>query len=184
MAWCFHARPPVGTVLSIYTCISSYLWVKGCLAGLFCLAGVMHSMRVTVKYKMGLFNHHFWWGNVVLPWKRICFHIFYCCLLMIWHRLLTPALTHWGRVTHICVSRLTITGSDNGLAPGRRQAIIWTNAGILLIGPLETNFSEISIEIKIFSLTNLRLKVLSAKVTAILSRPQCVNNEKSFPHYV
>ena len=39
----------------------------------------------------------------------------------------------WGRVTHICVSRLTITGSDDGLSPGRRQAIIWTNAGILLI---------------------------------------------------
>ena len=42
-------------------------------------------------------------------------------------------LTHWGRVTHICVSNLTIIGSDNGLSTGRRQAIIWTNAGILLI---------------------------------------------------
>ena len=44
-------------------------------------------------------------------------------------------LTHWGRATHICVSELTIIGSDNGLSPERRQAIIWTNAGILLIGP-------------------------------------------------
>ena len=33
-------------------------------------------------------------------------------------------------------------GSDNGLSPDRRQVIIWTNAGILLIGPLGTNFSE------------------------------------------
>ena len=33
-------------------------------------------------------------------------------------------LTHWGRVTHICVSKLAIIGSDNGLSPGRRQAII------------------------------------------------------------
>ena len=41
------------------------------------------------------------------------------------------------------VSNLAITGSDNGLSPGRRQAIIWTNAGISLIGPLGTNFSEI-----------------------------------------
>ena len=40
-------------------------------------------------------------------------------------------LTHWGRVTHICVISLIIIGSDNGLLPGRRQAIIWTNAGIL-----------------------------------------------------
>ena len=48
---------------------------------------------------------------------------------------------------HICVNKLTIIGSDNGLSPGRRQAIIWTNDGILLIGPLGPNFSEILIEI-------------------------------------
>ena len=59
-------------------------------------------------------------------------------------------LTHWGRVTHICVSKRTIIGSDNGLSPGRRQAIIWTNAGILLIGPLGTNVNETSIEIHTF----------------------------------
>ena len=53
------------------------------------------------------------------------------------------ALTHWGRVTHICVGNLTIIDPDNGLSPGRRQAIIWTNAGLLLIGPLGTNFNEI-----------------------------------------
>ena len=72
-------------------------------------------------------------------------------------------LTHWGRVTHICVGNLTIIGSDNGLSPGRRQAIIWTNAGILLIGPLETNFSEIWIAIEIFSLRKMHLKMSSGK---------------------
>ena len=41
------------------------------------------------------------------------------------------SLTDLGRVKHICVSRLAISGSDNGLSPGRRPAIIWTNAGIL-----------------------------------------------------
>ena len=60
------------------------------------------------------------------------------------------ALTHWGRVPHICVSKLTIIGSDNGLSPGRRQAIIWTNAEILWIGPLGTSLNEILIEIHIF----------------------------------
>ena len=44
---------------------------------------------------------------------------------------------------HICIGKLAIIASDNGLAPGRRQAIIWTDAGILLIGPLRTNASEI-----------------------------------------
>ena len=75
--------------------------------------------------------------------------------------LMTIILTHWGRVTHICVSRLIIPGSDNGLLPGRRQAITWTNAGILLIGPLGTNFSEI--EIYRFSFTKMHLKMSSGK---------------------
>ena len=45
-------------------------------------------------------------------------------------------------------------GSDNGLSPLRRQAIIWTNVVILLIRPLGTNFSEILIGIQIFSCKN------------------------------
>ena len=85
-----------------------------------------------------------------------------------------PPLTHWGRVTHICVGNLTIIGSDNGLSPGRRQAITWTNVGILLIGPLGTNFSEMLIEIHTFSFKKIHLKMSSGKKAAILSRPQCV----------
>ena len=46
---------------------------------------------------------------------------------------------------------------------GRRQAIIWTNAGILLFGPLRSNFSEILIEIDTFSFKKMHLKRLSAK---------------------
>ena len=72
-------------------------------------------------------------------------------------------LTHWGRVTYICVGNLTIIGPDNGLSPGRRQAIIWTNSGILLIGPLGTNFSDILIEIHTFSFTQMRFKLSSGK---------------------
>ena len=54
--------------------------------------------------------------------------------------------------------------SDNGLSPGRRQAIIWTNAGgILLTGPLGINFSEISIEINKFSIKKMHLKMPSVK---------------------
>ena len=56
-------------------------------------------------------------------------------------------LTHWGWVTHICIGKLSIIGLDNGLSPGRRQAIIWTNAGISLIGALRTNFYEVLLEI-------------------------------------
>ena len=72
-------------------------------------------------------------------------------------------LTHWGRVTHICVGNLIIIGSVNGLSPGRRQAIIWTDAGILLIGPLGANFSEILIGHETFLFKEMRLKISSAK---------------------
>ena len=72
-------------------------------------------------------------------------------------------LTHWGRVMHLCISKLNIIGSDNGLPPDRRQAIIWTIARILLIGPLETNFSEILTEIHTFSFRKKHLKMSSGK---------------------
>ena len=72
-------------------------------------------------------------------------------------------LSHWDRVTHICVSNLTTIGWDNGLSPGRRQAIISTNDGILLIGPLGTNFSEILIKIHAFSFKKIYWKLSSAK---------------------
>ena len=70
-------------------------------------------------------------------------------------------LTHWCRVTHICVGNPTIIGSDNGLAPGKRQAIILTNAGILLIRILGTNFSEILSEIHAFSFKKMHSKLSS-----------------------
>ena len=54
-------------------------------------------------------------------------------------------------MTHMYLGKLTILSSDNGLSPERRQAIIWTNTWILLIGPLGTNFSEILIGIQTFS---------------------------------
>ena len=72
-------------------------------------------------------------------------------------------LTHWGQATQICVGKLTIIGSDNGLSPGQRQAIIWTIAGKMLIGPLGTNFSEILIRIQTFSFKKMHLKMSSAK---------------------
>ena len=68
------------------------------------------------------------------------------------------------------MGNLTIIGSHNGLSPGRRQAIIWTNAGILLIRPLGTNLwsSDMLIQENAF-------EIVVCKKAAILSRPQYVN---------
>ena len=73
-------------------------------------------------------------------------------------------------MTHICVSKLTIIVSDNGLSPGRCQAIIRTNTGILSIGHLRTNYMyEILIEIYIFSFKKMHLKMSPEN-----SRPFCL----------
>ena len=66
-------------------------------------------------------------------------------------------------MTHVCVSKIVIIGSDNGLLPDRRQAIIWTNAGILLITwDLRMNFGEMLIEINTSPFKKMHLKMSSA----------------------
>ena len=76
---------------------------------------------------------------------------------------ITCSLTHWGLVKHICVSKLIIIGSDNGLWPSQRQAIIWTNARILSIRPLGTKLIETLIEIYTFLFKKMPFKMSSAK---------------------
>ena len=98
---------------------------------------------------------------------------YYCCNIQIWDEscdfkllifLLRFSLSSLRPSdAYICVSKLTIIGSDNGLSPRRRQAIIWTNAEIFLIGPLGTKLSEILIEIVWVSFKKMRLKGSSAK---------------------
>ena len=98
-----------------------------------------------------------WTGVIVAPSNG---------LLSVWCQIINSLR---GRVTHICISILSIIGSDNGLSPGRRQTIIWTSAGILLIWPLGTNFSETLIKIHTFSFKKMHLERLSAKW-----RPFCI----------
>ena len=85
-------------------------------------------------------------------------HLHFIIISLFWF-----VLAHWIWVTHICVSKLTIIGSDHGLSPGRCQAMIWTNAEILLIGPLGKKISEILIEIHTFSFKKIHLKMSSGK---------------------
>ena len=78
-------------------------------------------------------------------------------------------LTHWGRMTHICVGYPTIIGSQDDLSPDLRQTIIWTNAVMLLITPVGTNFSEILSEIQTFSFNKMYFKKSFVKW-----RPYCL----------
>ena len=72
-------------------------------------------------------------------------------------------LTHSGRGTHICVSKLAIIGSDNGLSHSQRQTIIWIDTGMMLIWTWGTKFSEVLSEIQTFSLVKMHLKMSSGK---------------------
>ena len=87
---------------------------------------------------------------------------------------LETCLTHWGRITNICVFYVTIIASDNGLSPGRCQTIIWINAGILLIGALGTNFYEI--QICPFKKSTWKRDLRNS---VHFSRPQFINTENS-----
>ena len=123
---------------------------------------IVYGQFYTGEHRHFVYWQHFCGCNPNSSTWRVCFSK--CVLIQLNTLRLACSLTHWGRVTLICVNKLTIIGSDNGLSPGRRQAIIWTNDGILLIGPLGTNFSEILIEIDIFSFKKMHLKVSSAKM--------------------
>ena len=72
----------------------------------------------------------------------------------------------WRPLTHICISKLTIIGPVNGLAP-----TIWTNSAILLIESLGINFSGIIRENHRFLFRKRQFNVVW-KMAAILSRPQ------------
>ena len=82
------------------------------------------------------------------PWQVVISGLAYIYLTWPRYNTVNFPLTHWGRVMHICVSKIIIIGSDNGLSPGRRQAIIWPIAGILLFRPSGTKFSKILIKFK------------------------------------
>ena len=65
---------------------------------------------------------------------------------------------------HICVNKLTIIGYDNGLSPDQQQAIIGTNAGILLFPTLlGTKLSEILSKIYTFPFKKMHLQIKSVK---------------------
>ena len=84
-------------------------------------------------------------------------------------------LTHWGRVTHICVGKLTIIGSDNDLSPSQAAPShylnqCWNIVNLTLGNKLQWNFNRnwnILIPENAF-------EYIVCEMASILSRPQCV----------
>ena len=114
------------------------------------------------------------YGNNNIVYQCLMFFLFFSDSILgydMWYHNMMLLLTQWGWVMNICISKLTISGSDNGLSPGRGQAIIWKNAGILLIG----NKLHWNLNSYIFIKENAFENVVS-KMAAILSWLPCVNN--------
>ena len=105
-----------------------------------------HTFRITSTSARSKWVYDHEWSHF-----RNIFSVFVClvgvgCVTLFVIHWVQCILTHWGRMMHICVSNLTIIGSDNGLLPGQCQAIIWTNAGTLLIGPQEQTSMKIQLK--------------------------------------
>ena len=84
-------------------------------------------------------------------------------------------LTHWGWVTHICVSKLTIIGSENGLsAPSHYLNQSWNIVNSNLGKKFQWNIKQNSY---IFIQWNAFKNV--CETAAILSRPQCVKRKRA-----
>ena len=91
-----------------------------------------------------------WDGGICVRYnKQIIFNYVHQIRLLVLETLVLKylsLLTHGCPVTHTCVSKQAIIGSDNDLSPGRRQAIIWTNDELLLIETREQ--SSVKFELK------------------------------------
>ena len=126
---------------------------------MFCCAGIF--MILLVKFMI----HHFKIYQCIIDDQinRVTFWFFHMCLGVLSYHTYLLIVTHWCRVTHICISKLTSIGLNNGFTPYRRQAIIRTNVGISLIRASWTDFSEILSEINTFSVKKMHLKMSSAK---------------------
>ena len=158
--WCLFDTHPLGKPIMIYTTALYVLVAQESKFPSFSIRKILLKMTSQNQGDLVLGPLRLWCINEFLIQKRFNSRPLTMELHFFCFNSLRPS---------ICVGELTIIGSYNDLSPGRRQAIIWANVGILLIGPLETNFSEILIAIEAFSFKKMHLKILSAKC-----RPFCL----------
>ena len=151
-----------------YTCFSKLglHWLRLWLAASLAQSQYLNQYWLVISWPLGnKFERHLNQNKSIFITKTNAFENVVCKMESLFSSVLSPNvfLTHWGWVTHICVSKLTSIGSDNGLSPVRCRTIIWNNAVILLIGLLGANYIEILTKIHTFSVKKMHLKILSAK---------------------
>ena len=118
----------------LLTCLKtieySMLWIISC---------ILKSCQVSWLWH-GLIKHDI--AHITAMIKAQCRWDFESTEYLLW-------LVETEEQIQVSINYLAIIGSDTGLSPVRRQAFIWSNTGLLLIGLLGTNFSEIWTEIHV-----------------------------------
>ena len=133
------------TIAAYWHHIATWIWVNIVSGDGFLPDGTKPLSEPMLTYHQWSFMAFFWrqfhkkWStflSLIWVWKWLIqdWHNVWKWLIQDWHNI-SQGLTYWGRVMQICISKLTIIDSDNGLSPGRCQAIIWTTADILPLSP-------------------------------------------------
>ena len=153
-----HLKPEIDIHPNVLTKIDQYP-TRNCSTKLIrhrcCMVHSLTGSDCTASYRYG--PHHMW---PLRPSSACNRPVIDCLRIALYHLPLSPHIYAWG-------NRISI-GSDNGLSPIRRQANIYTNAGLLTSGPLKTNFGEILIKMQNFPFTKMHIKISSA-----IWRPFC-----------
>ena len=165
MAWCPVDNKPLSpTMTKFYEDTSHHKGdeIKCTVLGLSCATNVVIQSWRLLKAMTE------WVTPAPHTWEQVGFD------RMIWHiRWCQCQWTHWGWVTHICVSILTTIGSDNGLVPSHylnqcRDIVNWALRNKLQSNPNRNSY--------LFIQENAFEHVW--KMAAILSPPQCVKDVK------
>ena len=106
----------------------------------FILLGQFHNRGFNNRSLKSVWKLHIW-NFIQISQEPMSFNVKPCKHMCSDYQLF---FTHWGRVTHICVSKLTIMGPDNGLSPGRHHHLnqCWNNVNSTLGNKLQWNLNR------------------------------------------
>ena len=122
---------------------------------------------MTISWQLLSRNYGLKLWKVIIIVNKYC----YCKGMCYWKVIIIVNKYGYSMEVYICVCKQPINDSGNGLSPIRCQAIILTNAGIVLTGSLATNFNDILIDIHIFSFKTF--ENIAWTMATILSRSHC-----------
>ena len=133
LCWCFFVWP--------WTKWGQGQWVRSESLGLSVMLKMKWEMKTRWRWELDSVH------NQECKFLELCWKISHIHFLRVFTRVhhINSFISHKCHI-HVSVNWINIA-SGNGFWPVQRQAITWTNADLLSIGPLGTNFGEVQIKI-------------------------------------